>query len=224
MTEPVFDPKYITFDCYGTLTRFGMTDVTVPLVQDRVGPDSIKAFIDDFRSYRGDEVLGPFKLYPEVLRDSFRRTCDKWKIEFRESDAQAIIDAVPTWGPHPDVPGPLKKLAQKYPLVILSNAVDAQLKHNVEKLGAPFHAVYSAEQAGAYKPRFQAFEYLLDQLACDPGEILHVSSHIRYDLIPAYELGITHKVYVNRGYDPSVPFFEYQEIGDLTGLPALVGL
>ena len=32
-----------------------------------------------------------------------------------------------------------------------------------------------------------------------------MSSHIWYDVIPAHELRIRHKVYVNRGYDPSTP-------------------
>jgi hypothetical protein len=60
------------------------------------------------------------------------------------------------------------KIGDKIPLVILSNAMDEQIHHNVAKLGAPFHAVYTAEQAQAYKPRYQAFEYMFDQLGCGP--------------------------------------------------------
>ena len=82
------------------------------------------------------------------------------------TDAKAIYEAVPTWGPRPDVPQPLAALAQRYPLVILSNAADDQIMHNVDQLGAPFHAVYTAEQAKAYKPRLRAFEYMLEQLGC----------------------------------------------------------
>jgi 2-haloacid dehalogenase len=108
--------------------------------------------------------------------------------------------------------------------VILSNAADDQIVHNVEKLGAPFHAVLTAEQAKAYKPRFQAFEYMLETLDAAPGEILHVSSSLRYDLISAHDLRITHKVYLNRGYEPSVPYYHYHEISTLTELPALLGL
>jgi FMN phosphatase YigB (HAD superfamily) len=85
----------------------------------------------------------------------------------------------------------------------LSNAADSQVMSNVEKLGAPFHAVYTAEQAQAYKPRFQAFEYMFDQLGCGPQDVLHVSASPRYDLMVANDLGITHKVHVNRGFEPS---------------------
>ena len=36
------------------------------------------------------------------------------------------------------------------------------IPHSVVKLGAPFHAAYTAEEAQAYKPRLQAFEYMFD--------------------------------------------------------------
>jgi 2-haloacid dehalogenase len=84
--------------------------------------------------------------------------------------------------------------------------------------------VYTAEQAQAYKPRFQAFEYMLDQLGCGPEDLLHVSASLRYDLMPAWGLGVENKVYVNRGYEPSTPYFGYSEISDIGGLPGLVGL
>jgi 2-haloacid dehalogenase len=122
------------------------------------------------------------------------------------------------------VPEPLAALAQRYPLVILSNAADEQIQSNVDKLGAPFAAVYTAEQAQAYKPRLQAFEYMLDQLGCGPGDILHVSSSLRYDLMPAHDLRVTNKVYVSRGYEPSTPYYGYHEVNDIAGLAELLGV
>jgi 2-haloacid dehalogenase len=219
-----FKPKYITFDCYGTLTNFQMAEAVRPLIEGVIAPERTDRFLKDFRAYRIDEVLGAFKLYPLVLRDSWQRVCNRWRIQFEPGDVDAIIAAVGSWGPHADVPEPLEKLAAHYPLVILSNAVDHILAGNVAKLGVDFHRVFTAEQAGAYKPRFQAFEYMLDQLDVGREEILHVSSHIWYDVIPAHELGIKHKVYVNRGYDPSTPYYEYAETPDLTGVPGLLGL
>jgi 2-haloacid dehalogenase len=217
-------PKFITFDCYGTLTAFGMSAVTRQLLADRVPTEQMEDFLDDFEAYRIDEVLGAYKPYPQVINDALARASRSWGIEHRDSDGRAIYEAVPTWGPHPDVPEALAVLAESYPLVILSNAADEQIMHNVEKLGAPFHSVFTAEQAQAYKPRLQAFEYMLDQLGCGPQDILHVSSSLRYDLIPAHDLRVTNKVYVNRGYEPSTPYYGYHEIPDLAGLPALLGL
>ena len=63
----------------------------------------------DFAAYRLDEVLGPWKPYREVLRNAVRRTAAKWNVEYREADGDAVYAAVPTWGPHADVPGGLTR-------------------------------------------------------------------------------------------------------------------
>ena len=110
-----FQPKYITFDCYGTLTAFGMSAVTRELLADRVPEDRMEDFLDDFEAYRIDEVLGAYKPYAQVINDALARTAKLWGIEHRDADGRAIYDAVPTWGPHPDVPEPLAVLAQRLP-------------------------------------------------------------------------------------------------------------
>lgn len=219
-----FRPQYITFDCYGTLIRFRMADMTRERFADRVPAERMEPFVRTFAAFRLDEVLGAWKPYSDVIRNAILRTCFRWKVEFREADAQAYYDAVPTWGPHPDVPEPLKRIAKEIPLVILSNASDDQIHHNVAKLEAPFHAVYTAQQAQAYKPRLQAFEYMLEKLGCGPEKILHVSSSLRYDLMSANDIGIRNKVFVARGHEPGIPAYGYQEIPDIGGLPAVVGL
>lgn len=201
-----------------------MSDIARELFADRVPTSSMDQFTKDFAAYRLDEVLGAWKPYSQVIYSAVQRTCLRWHIEFRPEEARRIYEAVPTWGPHPDVPEPLARIARHIPLVILSNASNDQIHHNVAKLGAPFHAVYTAQQAQAYKPRLQAFEYMLDQLGCGPADILHVSSSLRYDLMSADDLGVRHKVFVARGHEPSNPYYNYREIKDLSGLPGVVGL
>jgi len=217
-------PKYITFDCYGTLTRFRMSEMTREIYADRVPAERMDAFIADFSAYRFDEVLGAWKPYVDVLKNAVRRTCRKWNVQYLDHEAQRYYDAVPTWGPHADVPAGLARVAKEIPLVILSNASDDQIQKNVAQLGAPFHRVYTAQQAQAYKPRLQAFEYMLDSLNANPEDMLHVSSSLRYDLMSADDLGIKNKVFVNRGHGPGNPAYGYTEIADIGGLPGVVGL
>jgi 2-haloacid dehalogenase len=109
------------------------------------------------------------------------------------------------------VPVGLAEVAREIPLVILSNAMNSQIMSNVEKLGA-------------YKPRMNGFEYMLDALGCGPEDITHVSSSFRYDLMTAYDLGIKSKVWVNRGHEPANPYYEYTEIKGVSGLPGVFGL
>ncbi|MGY2049722.1 haloacid dehalogenase type II [Methylobacterium sp. JK268] len=219
-----FRPKYITFDCYGTLTHFQMAEAAKGLYGATLDAPRMAAFVKDFAAYRLDEILGDWKPYDAVIHNAVERTCRKHGAPFRPEDARAIYEQVPSWGPHPDVPAGLAKVAKEIPLVILSNAMDAQIPSNVTKLGAPFHAVYTAQQAQAYKPRFRAFEYMFDRLGCGPEDVLHCSSSFRYDLMSAHDLGITHKVWVNRGHEPANPYYGYVEIKDISGLPSVVGL
>jgi 2-haloacid dehalogenase len=221
---PTFRPKFITFDCYGTLINFRMGALARELFADRVPAERMEAFVKDFSAYRLDEVLGAWKPYEEVVTNAVRRTCRKWKLEYQHAEARRFYDAVPTWGPHADVPEPLKRIAKHIPLVILSNAMDVQIPHNVRLLEAPFHAVYTAQQANAYKPRLQAFEYMFDSLCCNPEDVLHVSSSLRYDIMSADDIGVKMKAFVNRGHEPGTPHYNYAEIKDIGGLPGLVGL
>ncbi|WP_332688174.1 haloacid dehalogenase type II [Devosia sp.] len=219
-----FRPKYVTFDCYGTLINFQMAEAATDLYAHLLDAPGMNEFIRNFSAYRLDEVMQAWKPYAEVVHNALERTCRRNNVPFRPEDAQIVYNRVPTWGPHLDVPAGLAKLAKEIPLVILSNAMNVQIPSNVEKLGAPFHAVYTAEQAGAYKPHFRAFEYMFDMLGCGPQDITHVSSSFRYDLMSAYDLGIKSKVWVNRRHEPANPYYEYDEIADVSGLPGVFGI
>lgn len=219
-----FRPKFITFDCYGTLTKFDMAGAARRIYGEVLDEARMAGFIRNFAAYRLDEVLGAWKPYADVVHNALERTCQRNGVAFRPEDAKRIYEEVPTWGPHPDVPAGLAKVAEEIPLVILSNAMNGQIMSNVEKLGAPFFKVLTAEDAGSYKPQMNGFEYMLDALGCGPQDVTHVSSSFRYDLMTAYDLGIKSKVWVNRGHEPANPFYEYTEIEDISGLPGVFGL
>jgi 2-haloacid dehalogenase len=217
-----YRPKYIKFDCYGTLIDFQIDRTMEEVFGERLPTELREPFSRSATAYRLDEVLGPYKPYREVISNSTQRAAARYGIEYRDEDGQRLYEAVPTWGPHPDVPGALQSLASRCPLVILSNADDEYIGQSVEKLEAPFHAVFTAQQAGAYKPRFAAFEYMLRELGCSPHEVLHVSSSPNYDLRSARDLGITHTVLVDRDQEPPQPWLGYQKVQDLSGLVKLL--
>ena len=220
----IFKPKFISFDCYGTLINFEMGPTAKVLFKDRVPAERMPAFLDSFRAYRLDEVLGEWKPFFDVVENSIQRACKAHGIECRASDAVALYDAVPTWQPHPNVVEVLEAIAPHVPLVILSNSMTDLIPHSVAHLKAPFHAVYTAEEARAYKPRMQAFEYMLDRLGCSPADIMHVSSSLRYDLMTAHDLRFGMRAFVNRGHEPLAPYYGAHEIPDIGGLAGLVGL
>lgn len=221
----IFKPKYITFDVQGTLIYFEMANAARALYADRVAAGKMDEFISVFAAYRMDEVLGAWKPYLNVVDNAIRRTCKRCGVAYREGDGKIIYDQVPTWGPHPDTTAGLAKVAKEFPLVGLTNSMNVQIPHNITRIGVPFHAVYTAEQAQAYKPQMKAFEYMFDQLGCGPQDILHVSSSPRYDLMTAHDMGIKNKVFVARGHEPTpAAYYGCTEIRDIGGLAAVVGL
>jgi len=224
MSSHIFTPDYISFDCYGTLIRFRMAEMATQFYGEALDPARMAAFVQDFSAYRFDEVLGAWQPYRDVVGNALARTARKWGLAYDEAHGEAIYQAVPTWGPHPDVPGGLAPIAGKIPLVILSNAMNSQIDANVAQLGAPFHRVYTAESAQAYKPRIQAFEYMFDQLGMGPEVGMHVSSSFRYDQNTATDLRFGTRVFVGRGHEPSNANYRDVEIPHIGCLPALVGL
>ena len=83
-----FRPKYITFDCYGTLTFFEIGDVTRKMFQDRLDGERMDRFLEDFTAYRRDEVLGAWKPYDQVIKSSLKRTCERWNLDYVEQYAE----------------------------------------------------------------------------------------------------------------------------------------
>ena len=219
-----FEPKFITFDCYGTLVNFRMAETAREIYGNRLHGQELERFVKLFAAYRRDEVLGAWKPYRQVVLNAVRRTCERTGVPYIEGEAEKFYLAVPTWGPHPDVPEGLSRLAKKYKLVGLSNADNSQIMSNIEKLGAPFHAIITAEDAQAYKPRMQGFEYMFKKLDVQPHEILHVSSSPRYDLMTAHDLGIVHKAHVLRGHEPEAPEYGYTPVKTIIELAEQLGL
>ncbi len=168
--------------------------------------------------------MGDWRPYDEILCNSVERTCRRWVSNAATMKAWSFTKPCRPGIRGRTFPTALAKLAKEYKLVILSNAMDEQIQYSVEKLGAPFHRVYTAQQAQAYKPRLQAFEYMIDQLGCNPEDILHVSSSYRYDHLSADDIGIKNRAFIARGHEPSWPVWGAHEMKDLSGLPALVGL
>jgi 2-haloacid dehalogenase len=219
-----YKPKFISFDCYGTLINFEMEPTARRLFEDRVPAERMPAFLDNFRFYRLDEVLGEWKPFFDVVANSIQRACKAHGVEYRPSDAVALYDAVPAFQPHPNVVETLQAIAPHVPLVILSNSMVDLIPHSVAHLKAPFHAVYTAEEARAYKPRAQMFEYMFDQLGCGPEEMMHVSSSFRYDHMTARDLGFMAGAFIDRGHEPVCDGYGVDRLTDIRQLPGLLGI
>jgi 2-haloacid dehalogenase len=217
-------PKFVTFDMNGTLIKFSIADATREVLGDRLPAEFADQYLQATKAYRIDECTGDYKPFHQIIANSMERASRRLGLEYREEDARAVYEIVPTWGPYPGVTEALNRLAEAVPLVIITNSDTAHAERLSENLKAPFEVVISAEQMGVYKPRLRAFEYMFDKLGVTPDEIVHVSASPMYDLRSAATMGIKNKVYVDRGFEHDEHWLGYERITDIAELPVLFGL
>jgi 2-haloacid dehalogenase len=217
-------PTWITFDCYDTLVEFPIDDVTREILGPRANRIPLDDFLAMFEDLRFRAILEPYRPYRDVLRQSLARAMAEFGLPYREADGDALVAAVPTFGPFPDVPPVLDDLRRHCKLAIISNTDDDIVAENVRRIGVPLDRVITAAQARAYKPSPVVFAHALRALDCAPGDLLHVAQGFEYDIVPAHGLG-WNRVWINRyGKTGDPAYGPYFELPDLAGLPALLGI
>ncbi|MBC9728550.1 haloacid dehalogenase type II [Streptomyces sp. TRM68367] len=217
--------EIVTFDAYGTLVDFRLNAPTEELLRDRiaeVGVDT-QEFLSTFNVMRFQAVLEDYRPYDEVLRSSMEKAMRRHGLRYQDSDGDAIVAQIPTFGPFPEVPDALRRLKSRYEIAIISNTQDHLIKKNIELIGVEFDHVITAEQARAYKPDRQTFEYAYKTMDIDPAQVVHVAQGWEYDIIPAGDLGLKRVVWINRNGLPGSPAYQYDELSDMTELPELLG-
>lgn len=217
-------PKFVTFDMNGTLIKFAINDAIREVLGHRLPAQLADEYLKACKAYRIDECMDDYKPFDRIVADSMERASRRVGLEYREDDARAVYEIIPTWGPYPGVTEALNHLAEEVPLVIITNSDSVHAARLAENLQAPFDVVISAEEMGVYKPRLAAFEYLFDKLGVAPDELVHVSASPMYDLRSAAAMGIENKVYVDRGFEHDEHWLGYERITDIADLPVLFGL
>ena len=114
------------------------------------------------------------------------------------SPAQAFAQSVGTWPPFPDTPSALKSLSRHFKLIILSNIDHVSIAKTRKLMEGPggfaFDAVYTAQDAGAYKPAPEMLTYALRHLQDEFGiaqeEVLMTAQSMMHDIVPARGRGI----------------------------------
>jgi 2-haloacid dehalogenase len=219
-------PKIITFDCYGTLVQWYEVllreiDAT-PSDHDASGA-SASAILDSF-SAQGRRLTTerPHRLYKDILRTGFAAAFGEHGLSPSADDVERIASSPMTMGPHPEVPDVLRRLRKRYKLAIFTNSDDDLIAPTVARIGVPFDYVITAEQAQAYKPSRQLFEYAYRTMGVAPHETVHVAMGMYWDMKACHELNLR-GIWVNRRGETGNPdWLPYAEVSDLDGAAALL--
>ena len=97
-------PKFVTFDMNGTLIQFRINDAIRQVLGDRLPAEIAAEFLQACKAYRIDECMGEYKPFHGIVGHSLERAMRRFGLEYREGDARAVYDHIPTWGPYPRCP------------------------------------------------------------------------------------------------------------------------
>ena len=197
-TQPLPPPRWLSFDCYGTLIDWqrGITGV----FQEFIPPGEEVVADDVFRVWeqiQWEMLHGPYIPYLEILQASFERAMEALGFRCPRYASEAFLESVGRWEPFPDVNPALIRLSQRYKLAVISNIDRALLGGSLRRLAVRFDMLMTAEDAQCYKPNPAIFQLALKKMDCTPQEVVHVAFGSAYDLGPASGLGFR-TVYLNR--------------------------
>lgn len=192
----------LSFDCYGTLIDWeaGIAAVIGPWARrfDATVTDE-QALVAYSEHEAAVEREAPTTLYPDVLRESFRRLGTELGFEVTDADADALGTSVPDWPAFDDSAEALQRLKRHYRLIILSNVDRASFAGSNRRLGVDFDEIITAEDVGSYKPaaaNFAALAQRVDEIGAT-GRLLHVAQSLFHDHVPAKAAGLP-GVWINR--------------------------
>lgn len=193
--------EYLTFDCYGTLIDWekGIA-ASLGFILERHGrllPDP--EILERFAAFEAEIESGPYVDYRTVLEHVVERFGLLLGFSPTAEDRTRFSGSVGEWPPFPDSRAALARLAERFRLVVLSNVDDDLFAATDERLGSPFHAVFTAQQIGSYKPDLRNFRYAIERLGGDPRRIVHVAQSLFHDIAPAGKVGLR-TVWVNRRF------------------------
>src|SRR6478736_956172 len=185
-------PKVITFDCYGTLVQWYevlLREIGATLAKHG-SRASASAILDSF-SAQGRRLTAerPHRLYKDILRTGFVAAFAEHGLTPSADEIERIAASPTTMGPHPEVPAALRRLRERYRLAIFTNSDDDLIAPTLARIGVPFDYVITAEQARAYKPSRQLFEYAYRRMGVTPDETVHVAMRMYWDMKARHELG-----------------------------------
>lgn len=209
-TEISRDYSTLTFDCYGTLIDWetGILAGLRPLRDRHPGAPGDDELLEIHARHESrQQSRTPAMLYSRLLAVVYRRVAEELGIPASWEECEHYGKSVRNWPAFPDSHDSLRRLKERFSLVILSNVDNASFAHSNRLLNVAFTAIYTAEDIGSYKPDPANFHYMLQNLA-DNGtarkDILHVAESMFHDHVPANSMSLSncwiHRRWQKGGY------------------------
>ncbi|MEO1265157.1 MAG: HAD-IA family hydrolase [Pseudomonadota bacterium] len=196
--------RALSFDCYGTLIDWesGIRAWVDGWIAKTGVETTADAFLRAFNRHESAvQAAEPSERYPLILAEVARRFARDAGLTVSDEDAEAFGASVGDWPAFEDSTSALRRLRERFELIILSNVDRLSFARSNEQLGVTFNSVITAEDVGSYKPDPQNFDTLLataDAIGVPKHQLLHVGESLFHDIQPANRDGID-VVWINRG-------------------------
>lgn len=221
--------RALTLDCYGTLVDWeaGLLATLGALLELHGKSVPEERIVATYAEIEAQVEAGPHRRYREVLAQVVDGLGKEFGFSPSGPERNCVSESIQYWEPFPDTAEALRRLKEKFKLVIISNIDDDLFALTAPKLGVEFDAVVTAQQVGAYKPSKRNFEQALESIGEPVEAVLHVAQSLYHDIQPAKGLGFA-TVWVNRestrrnvGVAPRVDVVPDLEVPDLKSLAEL---
>ena len=224
------DCHTLMFDLYGTLVDMqgGLTAEITPFLR-RKGwtgrPDALVTWWrrTHFESSMIDALLHrDHTPYREVGRRALSYTLERAGIDHTQDEVRALVAAIESLQPFPDVVAALRKLKSRYQLTILSNGDPDMLEAARAHLGIEFDRVVSVAEAGSFKPHVATYRTAAELVGAAPDAILFVANHT-FDCVGAKAYGMR-TCFINRRARPfgDWPYQPDLVVADFTELASVL--
>jgi 2-haloacid dehalogenase len=196
-------PRWLTFDCYGTLIQWdeGLHAAVGEILEAKraKGVDVAKLIEVYDRHEHALEQTAPHRSFREVAGEGLRLALEELGLEPGADDAGILTGRISAMPPFPEVVDTLRRLKEAgYRLCIVSNTDDDIIAGNVAQLGGHIDRVITAQQAGAYKPVPGLFEHAFETLGVAKEDVVHICASPHLDHAAARDIGFR-CVWIDRG-------------------------
>ena len=219
-------PKALTFDLFGTILDLsGSLSPSIEKFLQTKNPGlTVKQLWSQWRDrqrleqFRDTIMMLGHCGYLEAARRALSYTLRNNAIPFTAEEIDHLMAAWQQLQPFAEVEGALRRLKDRFTLVVLSNGEPEFLNYLVEnQCPFGFQQVISVNEVGAFKPHPGVYRRAAAILAIEPGQMMMVSSH-PFDVAGARACGYQ-GVYVNRyGFPDDDRYPPDLEVDDFTAL------
>jgi 2-haloacid dehalogenase len=214
------------FDLYGTVVdrQGGLTHAVTPWLKAKgstIEPGRLVTWWrrTHFENSMIDALLHRAHIpYREIGRISLSYTLERARVPHTQDEVKQLVSEIERLPPFPDAVEALRRLQQRFRLVILSNGDPDMLEAIKPHLGIAFDRVISVAEAGSFKPHAATYRKAAEIMGAPPGEILFVANHA-FDCVGAKASGMR-AAFIDRRKRPfgDWPYPPDLVVGDLKAL------